>query len=468
MRSPDGRNRRLRRVFDWVDLASLSTSSVAPIFSIAAAGGAMAAAAGPAVPLAVVLVALPFLISSWIFLSLNQHFPHAGASYHWARRVVTVRYGYGQAWILFMAYFWSLPPILMPAARFTAAAWGVTRPGAVLAIGIAVAWAAVAAAILLAGAKMTARITQAFLFVEIGSVLVMAVIGYGRWGHFSAAGLPGLSLGRLHWPGVVVAMVIAATIVDGWEIDSYAAEESRRPRVTPGWGGIVGAMAALGYYLVIWPILLHEVPLASLADSPDVLITWGRIAAPGVLPLLRIAVIASTAGSLWLTTFIVSRALFAMARDGIAPAWLNALTTRSVPGWATTLPIAAAVGIVAFSAASPSTHALFSTVLSTAGFFLVAEFWFDGVSMLVLLTRHHRALRRGIPRHRHRFLWLGSLFVVASLGFLEVLFLVYGPRYLGGGVDRVTIAMLACGGAYVAYLWHRDRAARRLVPSEGG
>lgn len=462
MSSTDGDRGKLRPVFRLVDLASLSMSSVAPIFSVAAAGGAMVSAAGRAVPLAVVLVALPFLVCSWIFLSLNQHFPHAGASYHWARRIVHVQYSHLQAWVLLMAYFWSLPPILIPAARFTLAAWGIAHPGAGLQIGVALAWATLAGAVLLRGAQMTARVTQAFLGIELASVLTMAVVGYGRWSRFHA-GLSQLALGHARWPGVIVCMVIAATIVDGWEIDSYAAEEARRPRVTPGWGGVVGATAVVAYYLLIWPILLHEVPMASLAASDDVLTTWSRTAAPALLPVIRVAVIASTAGSLWLTTFILSRALFAMARDGILPVGLGRLTGRRVPGWAVVLPIASAMAVVSLEWVLPSVRAWFSVVLGAAGFFLVAEFWLDGVNMVVFLTRHHRRLRHGLNPHHHRLLWVGAIFVVLSLGALEALFFRYGPRYLGAGIDWVTVGMIGLGGVYVFSLWRRGRPARTVI-----
>lgn len=444
----------LRQVFRWLDLSSLSVSSVAPIFSVAAAGSLMARTAGPAVIWAVALVAVPFLVCAWLFLTLNRHFPHAGASYHWARRIVGPAYSHVQAWIIVLAYFWSIPPILLPAAQFTGQALGLGPLGKPATLGLVLAWTLIAAAVLLSGASLTARVTQVFLAVELVSVAVMGIVGFGAWGQFgaNAAWLP---VSRIHGTGVIVAMVVAATIVDGWEIDSYAAEESRRPRTTPGWGGLAGALAVVLYYLTIWPILLHEVPLAALKRGPDVLLTWSAMVAPDWVPVFRIAVLASTASSLWLTAYILSRALYAMSRDGTMPAWLGGLNRRAVPVYSAVLPLSAALAVIVGSLLFRPVDRLFAMALGAAGFFLVTEFFMDGLNMFLFLVRRRDLVRRAIPWRLRMLLLLGSLFVVVSLGGLNSLFFVYAPRYLGSGVDWAAGIL---GAAGVGYVWGLRRA----------
>ncbi|PWI57151.1 hypothetical protein, partial [Sulfoacidibacillus thermotolerans] len=70
------KHHRLRQTFSLLDLSSLSISSVGPAFSISATAGVMVAYSGIYSLLAVVLVAIPFLLSAFIFRVLNQHFPH--------------------------------------------------------------------------------------------------------------------------------------------------------------------------------------------------------------------------------------------------------------------------------------------------------------------------------------------------------------------------------------------------------
>jgi len=457
---------RLHQVFDMVDLSSLSISSVAPIFSVAAAGSVMVRAAGAGVPLAIAFIAVPFIICSWIFRSLNQHFPHAGASYHWSRRILGYDYSNFQAWIIIMAYFWSIPPILIPAAQFTLAIGGIYAPSNVLIIFTALFWAVIAMGVLLLGAKMTAHVTQIFLAIEVVSVMAMAILGYSLWGHI-ALGAATFSFRHVRWSGVIVCMVVAATIVDGWEIDSYAAEESHKPRITPGWGGVIGAITVALYYLTIWPILLHEVPLPRLQGSSDVLTTWSAMVAPQFTPWFRIAILASTAGSLWLTSYILSRALFAMSRDGVMPRWVGRLNRRRVPIWAVIVPIGLAMGIVLAQLMFPSLNTLFALVLSAAGFFLVAEFLLDGINMLVFLSRHHATLRHDLKPHHHTVLLFGSVFVVLSLGILEGLFFLFGPKYIGSDIDWVALAMLGVGFIYVLWIKGTQRQQRIMAVFDG-
>lgn len=451
---PADARQTLHKTFQFVDLSSLSISSVAPIFSVAAAGSAMVQAAGAEVPLAIVLIAIPFILCSWIFLSLNQHFPNAGASYHWSRQIMGIDYSNFQAWIVIMAYFWSIPPILIPAAQFTLGALGVPHPGTGLQIVGATFWALFAAGVLLFGAHITARVTQIFLYIEIVSVAFMAIVGYSHWGP-PAVGAGSFSLSHIHWAGVIVCMVVAATIVDGWEIDSYASEESRKPRITPGWGGIIGAVSVVLYYLLIWPLLLHQVPLERLQNTSDTLSLWAATVSPQFLPWMRVAIVASTAGSLWLTTFILSRALFAMSRDKVMPGWLGRLNRGHVPHWSIILPILLAMAVVLMQVFFPNMRNLFNLVLSAAGFFLVAEFLLDGINMMRFLLIQHHSVRHHYKAHHHAGLLLGSLVVIISLSAVEVLFFIYGPKYIAAGIDQTVGVFLLLGIFYV--LWLRWR-----------
>ena len=85
---PAADERQLEQCFRLRDLVPLSVSSVGPLFSVAATGGVMAAHAGWWTLPAVLLLAVPFIISSFVFRLLSRHFPHAGASYHWSARVI--------------------------------------------------------------------------------------------------------------------------------------------------------------------------------------------------------------------------------------------------------------------------------------------------------------------------------------------------------------------------------------------
>ncbi len=441
-----GRGAEMARTFHLLDLSSLSISSVGPLFSIAATGGVLAAASGYYTVLAILLISIPFITSAFVFRLLNRHFPHAGASYHWTGRILGRRVSRFQAGILLVAYFASIPPIIIPAATYTKALllphWQAPPLGM---LALSAFWVGFALIPLLAGGRPTARITQAFLALEVVAILVIVGVAIARWPALHVAIHPGpLPVG-----GLFVSAIIASTILDGWEIDSYAAEESRRPRADPGTAGIIGAVVALAVYVVVFPLLLGETPLHLLAHSTDPMSVWGARLLPQAPWLVLVPVLASTAGGLWLTSFILTRALFAMSRDGLLPGVFSRLSRRHVPAPAILIALGAALLVTAGETLYSSLAAFFGLVLASAGFFLTAEFFLDSVTASVFLSRRHRPQPgEALSPHAHRALLISSTVAsVLLLGFL-VGFLIIAPHMVGAGVDAVVLVVIAAALAF--------------------
>jgi amino acid transporter len=396
--------RVLGRVFRLGDLVSLSVSSAGPLFSIAATGGVMAANAGLYTLPAILLLAGPFLVSAFIFRLLNRHFPQAGASYHWSGRLLGARAARFQSWVLVLAYFASIPPIVIPAASYTLqlAAPGL-RVDSGLVLALSVAWLLFALLPLLGGGRPTTRITQVFLAVELVALAAYVLLGAVRW---PAIHIP-LHFGVPPWGGMMVTAVVAATILDGWEIDSYASEEAHRPRRDPGTGGIIGAFGALGFYVLVYPLILTETPMNALTGG-NPMAAWGARLLPGAGWAVLIPVLVSTAGGLWLTSFILARALYAMGRERLLLACLGRVSGRGVPHIAICLTMGAVLAVVAAQLLFNSLQTFFTLVLSAAGFFLVLEFFLDSVTALVFLSRVRTGLFKRLTGHHYGALRAGA------------------------------------------------------------
>ncbi|MHB1536404.1 MAG: APC family permease [Acidimicrobiales bacterium] len=448
----------LRQSFHLWDLVPLSVSSVGPFVSVAATGGVMAAQAGWWTLPAVAVLAVPFLASSFVFRLLSRHFPHAGASYHWSARVIGRSVSRYQAWILILAYFLSIPPIAIPAGSYTLAlvaphynASGAAHLAATL------FWIGFAAVPLLLGARPTARVTQIFFSVEMISLLGVGVFGLLSWRRLAVP----VNFGAPPIGGILVVAVIAATILDGWEIDSYAAEESRRPRQDPGNGGIIGAFGALVFYATLYPLMLGETPLRRLAGSTDPLAVWSHRLVPAAPWAMLIPILLSAAGGLWLTSFILTRALYAMGRERLIPSAFSKLNRHDVPQFATISALGLAAVVVTVQLFVSSLTSFFTLVLSAAGFFLLAEFFLDSVTAAVFLTVGHKRLpHRRLPRarlrpHAHRLLLAASAFSSVIMGALMVAFLVYGPKAIGDGIDEILAVLLGLGAGFA--WWTRRR-----------
>ncbi len=446
--------RGLRQALSLGDLFPLSVSSIGPIFSVAATGGVMAAVAGWWALPAIAVLAIPFVISSFVFRMLNRHFPHSGASYHWSARVMGQTVSRYQAWILILAYFVSIPPIAIPAANYTLelAAPGWHAPGGVV-MAITLFWICFAAVPLLMGARPTAIITKVFFTVEVASLVAFGALGLVDLQHMA---LP-VHFGPLPLGGMMIVAVIAATVLDGWEIDSYAAEESHRPRQDPGVSGIIGAFLALGFYAILYPLMFAETPMKLLSESSDPLALWAHRIIPGESWLILIPVLLSTAGGLWLTTYILTRALYAMGRENLIPKAFGRTNRNQVPHIATLVVFGLVLVVTAMQVFVSSMSTFFRLVLSSAGFFLLAEFFLDSLTAVVFLTVGHRKLTHiQAFSHHHKWLLAGALFSSAMMAFLLGAFFIYAPKAIGSGVDSLVAAMLGLGAVFVWWTGRRQ------------
>ena len=445
-----------RDILHILDLVPMSTSSVAPTFSIAAAYGVMVSLAGPQAIMSTLLTAIPFILISLIFRQFNVHFPHAGASYHWGVRVIGTRFGAFQAWVVTLAYFLSIPPIVVPAGEYTLAllgSLGLIPPSAVgepsLVTVAGVIWALVAAIPLLLGAKPTARFTEAFLGMELVILGLFLVLGFSLMPHHvvNPFSPDWFFSTHVNWGGMVLGMVVATTIVDGWEIDSYSSEESKRPRRWPGLSGVIGLLTVLLVYGVTMPLMTVETPLAQLSQSVDPLATWASMVIPNYAWLMDVAVLASTASSLWLTAFILSRAWYAMARDGLLPKFFGWTHERFGSPWANVSFMTALVVLInVLILISPSVQQFFTLVLSAAGIFLALEFFLDSVCGIVFFWfKHEPTGRERLKSHVHWTYRLISVLSSLGLGSLIALGLYYSPSTIGYLFPEVFATLIGAG-----------------------
>ena len=444
---------RLLQSFRLRDLVPLSVSSVGPMFSVAATGGVMAAAAGWWSLPAIAVLALPFVVSSFVFRLLNRHFPHAGASYHWSARIVGRGPSRYQAWVLILAYFFSIPPIAIPAGSYTLA---LIAPHSHAPAGVHMAvtlfWIGFAAVPLLLGGRPTARITQVFFGVEMISLAGFGVLGAMRWSKLSVP----VHFGAPPWGGILVVAVVAATILDGWEIDSYASEESQHPRRWPGTSGVYGLVVVFALYMVMMPLITMETPLPALASSADPLATWVGVVMPSAGWAIDVAVIASTASSLWLTAFILSRAWYSMGRSGLLPRGFSRVHRTLHSPWVAIAAITGAeIAVQLLELTSSSVFAFFSLVLTAAGVFLLLEFALNGITATVHFRRAHRPMGLEPPSpHRHLLLVVLGPITAAGMLVIVAVGLVTNP-YLA-----VIAGVLLVPSVY--FLWR----ARRLASAQ--
>jgi amino acid transporter len=227
-------------------------------------------------------------------------------------------------------------------------------------------------------------------------------------------------------------------------------------------GGIIGALGALAFYAILYPLMLGETPLRLLANSTDPLAVWSQRLVPGDPWAMLIPILGSTAGGLWLTSFILTRALYAMGRERLVPARFARLNRHHVPHVAIIAALGLAAAVCALQLLVSSLGSFFDLVLSAAGFFLLAELFLDSVTGVVFLTVGHKRLPDVQLRpHGHPLLLAGAIFSSVVMGSLLVTFFIYGPKAIGGGIDQTIGALLGLGLAFA--WWTKRRAAAPVV-----
>ncbi|BCS93164.1 APC family permease [Metallosphaera javensis (ex Sakai et al. 2022)] len=446
-----------KEVLHILDLVPMSTSSVAPAFSIAAAYGSMIALIGPQAIMSVIISFPFFLIASLVFRKLNRVAPHCGASYHWGTRFMGKRYGGFQFWIITLAYFLSLPPIIIPAGEYTLDLLyrlGLISHAVVESVFwdsvMGIIWAIMAAIPLILGVKPTARTTEVFLGVELAVTMSFIVVGL--------VSLPSHAINRisLSWffdlrdltslplfLGLAASMVIVATILDGWEIDSYAAEESKRPTSWPGSAGIIGLISVFIIYMVAMPLMTVETPLTALSSSVDPLARWASYVIPSYVWVMDIAVICSTASSLWLTAFILSRAWYSASREGLLPETLGTLNRFGSPWISVCVMTALEISVQILELGFPTVSSLFGIVLTGAGAFLLLEFAMDSITASKIAWD-------GRVEWYYKLLGpmtAGGMIFIVAMGVVDA-----GPAFgIPADVYGLTILVLIAFGIYFSY-----------------
>jgi basic amino acid/polyamine antiporter, APA family len=420
-------NIHLRRVLGPWDLVLLGIGSVIGTGIFVLTGHTAAAYCGPAIVLAMVLAGAAALLAGLCYAELAAALPVAGSAYSYARE------GFGAlaAWVI----GWDLILEYALAASTVAVGWSANLANLVnLRIGwmvplpgggrfdVAAALVVVAVTVVLVrGVRESAWLNGAVVVVKVA--VIVAVIGAGalfvdprHWRPFipPAQG----SWGHFGWGGVLRGAAVIFFAYIGFDAVSTAAQEARDPqRDMPR--GLLGSLAictvlyvlvsAVTVGLVPYPALDVAAPLATAIDAAR-----GRAAGAWVPVLGGLALLVKLGTLLGLTSTMVvtllaqSRIFYAMAEDGLLPAWAGRVHPRfHTPHLAT-----AALGTAVALAAALTPIDVLSQLVSIGTLFA-----FVMASLAVIVLRRQRP---DLPRPFRVPLspWLPALAALVSGGLM--------------------------------------------------
>jgi amino acid transporter len=362
-----------RGILGLVDLVSLSTSGIAPVFSISQTLGVVFLTSGNKSFISALIIYPLLSLVAIAFFALNRLYPNAGASYYWYKIAFGNRIGNSLAWIVTMHYFLMIPSIVIATSSMTLSAFGLEINNLNI-ILMSLLWIAVATIILLFGTKVTARFTQFFFFSELAIFVLLVVLSFNN-SHKVAINQDTFYISMSSLPMLVTSSLILFNLYDGWEVDSYASEESKKPKRYPGIGDLIGVNICL--IIVVTSILIFPTITGFSSDSPLFATSYLNYLASlinsSLIPLVFLGTIASASSSLWLTMFTLSRLFYAMGRDFLISPRFSRTNNNGVPKVSTVF-----VGFLSVLSILPLISSalsnFYTSILSLSSVFLVIDF----------------------------------------------------------------------------------------------
>ncbi|MBB5775925.1 APC family permease [Nonomuraea jabiensis] len=344
-----GARHSLAELYRPADLVVLGLGVIigAGIFSIA--GQQAATTAGPGVILSFMIAGIACLLACLCYAELSSTMPTSGSAYTFTY----VIFGEVWAWII----GWALILELQFAAAVVARAWAAITVGAISNFGVRVPHQELVGdvlvfviLVLLTGVvALSARIGLRALWImvaakllAIGAVIVVGLphIDVRNFGEFHVPSkiLPRpptsvleILFGQSHafgWFGIFAAASAIAFAYIGFDIVATSAEETvNAPAAVPK-GMIRSLIIATVLYLAVALVMVGMVPYTKISEDAPL---TGAFRAVGVDWMVHVIDVGAVLG---LTTVILvlivgqTRVLFSMARDGLIPRGLAAVSRK--------------------------------------------------------------------------------------------------------------------------------------------
>lgn len=456
------------RALGAADLTGFGFGAIIGAGIFVVSGTAAAQFAGPAIVLSFLIAGVGCTAVALCFAELSAMMPEVGGVYRYSRQA----FGHFAAWLV----AWDLIAEFLLGTATIGVSWSADLVAFLRETGVALpAWltqSPVAAeygaqisrvpggginlpavllilaltAVLVGGIRLTARVNMVAVVIKLAVLAAIVVFGFfyvnpAYWHPFIPANSG--TFGRFGWSGVIrgVAAVFFAFI--GFDAIAMLTQEARAPRREAPAAMLVSLLTCIVVYAAMGAVMTGLAPFRDLNMPHPLLGTVGAAGSPLhwlTLPI-RIAIIAGLSSVALVLLLAQPRLLFAMARDGLAPAsFARVHPTRRIPVAAT---VASGVAAALLAGVAP-----LGLLLETVSAATLVSFAVVCVAVPVLRYRLPNAPRPfRIP--------LGPLAPVVGLAFvIGVMATIQFETWI-----RLTLWLVA--GVAVYFVYARSASRRR-------
>ncbi|HYV98816.1 MAG TPA: APC family permease [Gemmatimonadaceae bacterium] len=367
--------------------------------------------------------------------------PESGGQYHFARAALGPYAGFVVGWNDWVSTTGSTTAVALVLAESVAVlvpslagreSW---IAAVVLMAATAALWRGVRGA---AQVQYVATMLKALVFVA----LIVAALAFAvSHGLPSRAAVPAT---RAHGLALFAAFMVAMQGViyayDGWTGALYFSEEIRDPGRAIPRATFGGLLSVVVLYLLISVAFIAVIPIAKLAGDP---LAAGSVAravfgARGDI-IVRLVIVCALPSTITAIMQMAPRVLFAMARDGLSPAWATSVNAGGTPTAAMLATLVVAL-LFLFTGTADA-------VIAVVSFFFVATYSLSFLSLFILRRREPARAR---PYRARGHPWTTAAAFIGSIAFLAGT--VYGDPRNG---------LIAAGLVAISYPVYRVFAARR-------
>jgi len=416
------------------------------------------------------VTALLTLIAAVSYGELAAAMPHAGGQYVYLREAYGPLSGFLFGWTMFLVIqTGTIAAVAVAFAKFTGVFFPAISAGRHLVrvgpVGLSTQQAlAIAVVILLTwvntrGVRTGARVQNTFTFAKTAALLGLVGLGLvlGRNAEAVARNFDHFWQGA-GWSFDVVRLVGVATVgalfsSDAWNNVTFTAGEIRNPRRNVPLALALGVAIVSAIYIACNFVYLAVLPLEAVQQAPEDRVATAAarvILGPVAVQVMAAAIMISTFGCINGLILAGARVYYAMALDGLFFRQVARLDPRRhTPVVSLTVQCAWACLLTLSGTYSDLLdYVIFAVllfyILTIAGIFVLRFRRPD-------LERPYRAL--GYP------LLPGAYIAIA--GLIEVLLLLYKPKYTWPGLIIVLL------GVPVYLLWRRSAAGQRESKAHG-
>jgi len=353
----------LRRVLGPGALVMLGIGAVIGTGIFTLTGQAAAVHAGPAIVLSMLIAGGAAALAGLCYSELATMFPVAGSAYSYSRAAFGDFVGWLIGWDLILEYALSASTVAVGWSgnlRVLLRDAGIELPVSRIDWPAMLSLAAVTLLLAL-GVKESTRVNNVIVAVKLAVILI--VIGAGGlfldtqlWHPFIPANTG--EFGSFGWSGVLRGAAVIFFAYIGFDAVSTAAQEAKRPqRDMPI--GLLGSLAICSVlYVLVSGVMVGLKPYAELNDPAPMALAVdaasARAGGSALAPLVRqlsllvkLGTFLGLSSTMLVTLLGQTRVFFAMAQDGLLPAWTARIHPRFATPWIATLLTGGACAIVA-------------------------------------------------------------------------------------------------------------------------